>query len=628
MSFSIVFVLNRILGINFGQFFCALLRLNIVWIPEIYVYLHCYYKNASTMKRVIIICLSVFLAGCTSKIAEKNCATFVENPDPQADTAVWKSKGFKLSFGSVDVRYSKYKEPDIEITTVHKLSAWKGERVSAQIVLWTSAPVEQIECKVPELKSSGAIISADAITTRFVRYVMSDVFGDGCGYRKPENFPAFLCADMLDDIDCMDMDAKSVRPVWVTIDVPASATAGTYKGDIQVYTRGKKAGTLKIELDVLSRTLPPAAQWTYHLDLWQHPSAVARAQNLKLWSDEHFDAMRPLMKMLAGAGQKVITATLNKDPWNNQCYDRYEDMITWTKTETGSWTYDYTVFDKWVWFMMDLGIKNMINCYSMAPWNNELHYKDAKSGNMITVKADPGTKEFVEMWTPFLNDFVKHLNENKWLEITNIAMDERPPHVMDETLGLLREVAPDLGVALADNHQSYKKYAYIKDLCVALGSVPDSADLAYRKANGLNTTYYVCCAHKFPNIFTFSDPAEAVYAGWYAKANDFDGFLRWAYNSWVENPVTDSRFRTWPSGDTYVVYPEARSSIRFERLIEGIQDFEKISILINELQNRKTPETEAKLKSIYGVLEQFKPDKKPDNMESIINEAKKIFKEL
>ncbi|MDR3246316.1 MAG: DUF4091 domain-containing protein [Prevotellaceae bacterium] len=608
------------------------------------------------MKRIIIICLSVFFAGCMHRATEKNYGTFVESPDPQEDTAVWKSKGLRLSFGSLDVRYPKHKEPDIEMSKIAIFSAWKGERVSIQTVLWTAVPVKQVECKVTDLESDDGIISGDAIKVRFVRYVMSDMFGNGCGHRKPEDYPASLTADMLDNIDCMDMEAKSVRPVWITIDVPDSTKAGKYEANIQLYVRGKMVDRLIFQLNVSERTLPPASDWTFHLDLWQHPAAVARVQNLELWSDEHFEAMRPLMKMLAGAGQKVITATLNKDPWNNQCYDRYEDMIAWTKTETGEWTYDYTVFDRWVRFMMDLGIKNMINCYSMAPWNNELHYKDAKSGNIVTVKADPGTEAFVEMWTPFLNDFVKHLAENNWLKITNIAMDERPPHVMDETLRLLREVAPDLGVALADNHKSYKKYAYIKDLCVALGSVPDPDDLAYRKANGLNTTYYVCCAHKFPNVFTFSDPAEAVYVGWYAKANDFDGFLRWAYNSWVENPVADSRFRTWPSGDAYIVYPEARSSIRFERLIEGIQDFEKLTILIKDYQRLKNIEEELesgmdgdeKLKDILKnyldkedkwnaremldfirvILDDFKSDKKPDNLESLINEAKLFIKYL
>ena len=37
------------------------------------------------------------------------------------------------------------------------------------------------------------------------------------------------------------------------------------------------------------------------------------------------------MQLLADAGQKVVTTTLNKDPWNNQCFDSYADMIIWTK---------------------------------------------------------------------------------------------------------------------------------------------------------------------------------------------------------------------------------------------------------------------------------------------------------
>ena len=55
--------------------------------------------------------------------------------------------------------------------------------------------------------------------------------------------------------------------------------------------------------------------------------------------------------------------------------------------------------------------------------------------------------------------------------------------------------------------------------------------------------------------------------------------LRWAYNSWAENPQYDSRYGNWMSGDTYVVYPYNRSSIRFERLIDGIEVTEKIRAL-------------------------------------------------
>ena len=52
--------------------------------------------------------------------------------------------------------------------------------------------------------------------------------------------------------------------------------------------------------------------------------------------------------------------------------------------------------------------------------------------------------------------------------------------------------------------------------------------------------------------------------------------LRWDYNSWPADPCQDSRYGNWTSGDTYLVYPYNRSSIRLERLIDGIEIFEKI----------------------------------------------------
>ena len=43
--------------------------------------------------------------------------------------------------------------------------------------------------------------------------------------------------------------------------------------------------------------------------------------------------------------------------------------------------------------------------------------------------------------------------------------------------------------------------------------------------------------------------------------------------------MKDTRFRTWTAGDCYCIYPEGRSCLRFDRLVEGIQDYEKAVIL-------------------------------------------------
>ncbi|TAH61018.1 MAG: DUF4091 domain-containing protein [Fermentimonas caenicola] len=548
--------------------------------------------------------------------------------DPTNDTlSDWSNvkAGLHSSFISIDVRAPKSVAPEVEIKKSEKVTGWKGEKVSAQMILWTTADVDQVELEFDDFISESATLPASIAQARFVRYVMTDEFAEGCGHRKPEDYAASISADMLDNLDNFNIEAKTVRPVWLTIDIPSDAVAGNYKGKLNLYAERKFVEDFEIEVEVVNQLLPEPSEWVYHLDLWQHPSAVARVHNLELWSDAHFEKMRPIMKMLADAGQKVITATLNKDPWNHQSFDAYADMIIWTKNEDQSWSFDYTVFDKWVEFMMDLGVTDMINCYSLLTWNNQVHYNDMEKKELVTLELKAQSDEYAEFWTVFLKDFTRHLKAKGWLEITNIAMDERSPADMQAALKVLETAAPELGISLADNHKSYKQYPGIKDISVGANSVVDKEDIITRRAEGLNTTWYVCCADPFANMFTFSAPAEAVYAGWHTVAADLDGMLRWAYNSWVENPLTDSRYKTWPAGDTYMVYPDARSSIRFERLIEGIQDAEKIRILRKQYSDENTSESLAKLNELEEAIKYFYTLEPSDDWNDKLNEAKKLL---
>lgn len=568
---------------------------------------------------------------CGNKRPIKACITFEEMKDPTNDTlSDWSNvpAGLHASFISIDDKRPKSVAPEITPVNRVEVSGWKGENVSAQLLLWASEEIQQVECEINDFEADGHTMPSSIAQARFVRYVMTDEFGPGCGRRTPGDFAASLAPDMLDTLECFNIEAKSVRPVWLTFHIPADATAGNYTGKVKIHARNQPPQVFDIDLNVADQLLPEPSEWLYHLDLWQHPTAVARVHNLELWSDAHFEMMRPLMKMLADAGQKVITATLNKDPWNNQCYDAYADMIIWTKNKDQSWSFDYSVFDRWVEFMMDLGVDKMINCYSLLTWNNQMHYNDMEKGELVTVELKAQSKEYEELWSVFLKDFTRHLREKGWLEITNIAMDERGPADMQAALKVLDRYAPELGVSLADNHKSYQEYPYIRDICVGAGNRPTKEEIEARRVKGLNTTYYVCCSDKFPNTFTFSASAEAVYAAWHAAALDLDGFLRWSYNSWVENPLTDSRFRTWPAGDTYIVYPDARSSIRFERLIEGIQDVEKIRTLRNKFSEENSPESLEKLAQLNEAVDFFETLEPSDDWQDKLNKAKILLNSM
>lgn len=54
-------------------------------------------------------------------------------------------------------------------------------------------------------------------------------------------------------------------------------------------------------------------------------------------------------------------------------------------------------------------------------------------------------------------------------------------------------------------------------------------------------------------------------------------FLRWSYNDWGDDPYLHPEYTPWPTGDVHFVYPGHKgpvSSLRWEQLREGIQDYE------------------------------------------------------
>ena len=255
-------------------------------------------------------------------------------------------------------------------------------------------------------------------------------------------------------------------------------------------------------------------------------------------------------------------------------------MVTWVKKIDGTWDFGFAVFDRWVEFMMSCGIDRQINCYTMIPWALTFAYYDEATNRMQSVRTAPGDAVYEEMWVAMLKAFSQHLRAKGWFSITSIAMDERPMKAMQQAMEVIRKADPEFKVALAGNYHPEIE-AGLYDYCIALeqGELLPKEVLDRRKAEGKKTTVYTCCSTHKPNTFTFSTPCEASWYGFYVAHSGYDGYLRWAYNSWTKEPLHETRFRSWPAGDTYMVYPHGRSSVRFEKLIEGIQAHEKARLL-------------------------------------------------
>lgn len=551
--------------------------------------------------------LSVFMLSLSNLLFAQDVSLQSQKPlrySPALKASLWRNvkENVTVSFASDGIRYTQDIPPVIVKKTNWLATGWKNEKIHTQLVVFSKRNINDLKISVSDLlNNEGNIISKDNISTGFVQYVMTDEFKDGCGHRKAENFDSSMVADIINtNLNSINVEKNTTQPVWLTISIPETAYTGNYNGTIKVFA--DKEYDLKISLNVIDRTLPSPKDWSFQLDYWQHPAAIARVHNLKLWSDEHFEQMRKYYTMLANAGQKIITAAIVDEPWGHQTYDDFPGLIQWTKKKDGTWHYDYSLFDKYIDFVMSCGIKERINCYSMVPWKIAFKYYDEKFEKDTVFKEAIGTPAYNKYWGTMLKNFTKHLKEKGWFEITTIAMDERPMKAMKSVIALLKTIDPNWKVSLAgDYHPEIEEDIF--DYCVASRWTFPNEVLTKRKQQGKTSTWYTCCTEKYPNEFTFSAPDEAVWTGWYTAATEMDGFLRWAYNSWTKDPLKDSRFITWPAGDTYQVYPGPLTSIRFEKLIEGVQDFEKINILREEY---KTNNQKAKLKELEAALKTFK----------------------
>ena len=579
------------------------------------------------MKKLII--LGAFLFSINSLNAQTS-TNYEEASNPvSTNPSLWvKVSAPQVSWGSTDIRYKK--EEPAPIARLKKdinLTAWKGERVSAQLVVWTPEALDNLSFIVSDLTSGKETISKDNVRTGFVRYVMTDELNKdgkgGCGYRKSSDYDSTLVADPIDHIaSTLTVPANATQGGWISVRVPQQVKAGKYTGTVTVKDGDKVLSELKLAVNVKNRTLPASTEWAFHLDLWQNPYAEARYYNVEPFSKEHFDRMRPDMQNYVDAGGKVITASIMHKPWNGQTYDPFESMVTWLKKADGTWYFDYTVFDKWVEYMMSLGVKKQINCYSMVPWRLSFQYFDQASNSFKYLDAKPGEAAYDEFWGNMLTSFAKHLKEKGWFDITHISMDERPMKDMLATLKVIRKADKDFKVSLAGTYHD-ELVKELHDYCIAIGEKFPAEVIKSRKEAGQVTTYYTCCTEPRPNTFTFSAPAEAEWLGWFAAKENLDGYLRWALNSWVKNPLQDSRFTAWAAGDTYMIYPEGRSSIRFERLIEGIQSYEKIRILKEEFEKKGNKSAIKKIDKILKAFDEFSLEEIPTA--TVVTKAKEAI---
>lgn len=555
----------------------------------------------------------------------------IDNP---VDAAAWtkQKQGMHAAFGSEDALYFRREVPPISDEAVTwEATGWKGERLNAQIVVWSSDTLQQVRFTINNLKNEkGKLLSKENIQLNKIGYLLANFpYGSkepDCGESPYRN--GFLMPDRFESFNRFDVPGKTVRPVWLCLNIPSNADAGSYTGTIDVHNT-KQHITLHIKVNVQNQLLPKPHDWHYRFDLWQNPWVIADYYHVQPWSKEHIALLKKHLQLYADAGGTYITTYAVHSPWGDNEYAIEGGMIDWIKRTNGSWKFDYSIFDEYVDLAMSLGIDKAITVYTPLPYNNRFRYKDEATGNYIYESWLPASDTFRIAWNAFLNDLRSHLEKKGWLNKTYIGLNESE---LSQTLAAIK--------VIKDNSKQWKiTYAgdwhkeldtLLDDYCSVYEYAPSVNEVQQRAAKGFTSTFYVCCHPAKPNTFLFSPPIEGRWISWFAAAHGYNGFLRWAYDSWPDDPMRDARYGSWAAGDCYLVYPGGNSCIRFEKLREGIVDYEKIRI-IKELA-AKSPGASVKnlITELNTHLETLNDEKtfNEDKLKNDIAKGKELINEL
>ena len=534
--------------------------------------------------------------------------------DKSMNPGKWETqKGLHVSLASTDEAYFRAEVPEIVQTQSWAAAGWKGERLNTMLLIWSADTISQVRVIVSDLRSAnGNVLSKNNLKTQLVRYVISNYpYGARdvtCGEGPLDK--AYLMPDRLEAVDRFELPGKTVRPVWLSLDIPANAVAGLYKGEIEIRSE-KQNYKLQVSINVQNQKIPQPHDWTFRLDLWQNPWVIAAYYKVKPWSEEHKQLLKKHLKLYADAGGKFITTYAVNSPWADNSYMIEGSMIEWIKKKNGNWFFDYSIFDQYVQLAINAGIDKAITIYTPIPWGDRFRFMDESTGNYIIEQWQATSDIFKKNWNVFLTDLKKHLETKGWMNKTYLGINE---NAMEQTLSaikVIRDHSKQWKITYAgDWHEELT--GLLDDYSCVFNKEPSVRDVTNRSVKKQTSTFYICCTPSYPNTFVFSPPIEGRWLGWYTIAHGYDGLLRWAYDAWPADPVRDARHVLWPAGDCFMVYPGGASTVHFEKLREGIVDYEKIKMLRSKAIASNNVEVKNLLKELEQHLTAFTSEKEFD----------------
>jgi hypothetical protein len=513
---------------------------------------------------------------CTALIA---CLPAAANLADQPLCQVWVASAMQKVFQD--------EAPPASAEKVLRLSAARGEREAAQIVLRPSRKAQLVDVKVSDLQAGrGVRLEAEAVAIYQVAYIHLPAHGR----KYPDPLPPLRLP--------MDLEPNQNQPLWISIEVPRDARPGQYRGQIELEMTGGERHLIPIQLRVWSFEIPLKPSMRTAFGLWG--DGIARhhevtADSAAFWENISRRRSSSEEEPPKSAHQKLM--------------HRYWELL----------------------------VSRRISPYSIPV--------DIFSPEAEKYLGDPRLSSFI---IPYSDDeaqlrrTVDHLRQGGWLEKGYFYVVDEP--ITREQYDRLVEICQrikriDPSLKIVSPYFRHPEFDPEKRPEVLLdGQVniwcpvtaffqPDL--LRERQQRGEEVWWYVCCGPGKPyaNFFVDMDGIDHRILFWQQKMFGVQGLLYWNTIWWDPNSTQDpwediatvKNINPQVYGDGSLVYPGKRAgvygpvtSIRLELICDGTEDYEYLTLYEKEFGENATQEA---IRELTRSLTEFEKD--PKKLEAV-----------
>ena len=478
------------------------------------------------------------------------------------------------------------------------VSAARGEFEAAQVMIGAAGPQSLDSATVSPLRNTRGEAAPIKVSLHEVARVQvtrpTDSTCDRGWY--PDPLPPLKTP--------LKLAGQGNQPIWVTFHVAREAKPGDYAGELKLTVDGKSYQA-PLSVHVYDFELPRETHLRSALGMGAHD--INRYHKLKTPADQQavYD------KYLQNFADHRIS------PYSFFDYAPMDIQFTGQGTNKQA-KVDFTKFDAVAAHWLDQVRFNsfLLPLRGMGGGT----FQSRSLGSLEGFKE--GTPEFARLFQDYLSQVTAHLRERGWLDKAYTYWFDEPDRkdyeFVVDGMKRIRAAVPGLRRMLTKQPEP-ELMGHVEIWC---GLTPEWTPerVQARRAAGEEVWWYICCGPKAPYVTEFIDHpgTELRLWPWQSWQYGVQGILIWATTYWtsssalpksLQDPWADpmsyvsgydfgpGHVGYWGNGDGRFLYPPRRdpnnatepcldgpiSSIRWENLRDGMEDYEYFWLLDHEL---------------------------------------------